>query len=39
MKQLIDKLASGDAVIVYSHKEECCDIIRREDFKAFQKLA
>ncbi|MBL7479800.1 YheU family protein [Legionella sp. 27fs60] len=38
-KQLIDKLASGDAVIVYSHTEECCDIIRIEDFKTYQKLS
>lgn len=38
-KQLMDKLISGNAVIVYSDKEECCDIIRIEDFKSFQKLA
>lgn len=35
-KQLTSKLVSGDAVIVYSSKEDCCDIIRIEDFKSFQ---
>lgn len=32
--QLRNKLQSGDAIIVYSSKEECCDIIRKEDFQA-----
>ena len=31
--QLRAKLFSGDAVIVYSSKEESCDIIRLEDFQ------
>lgn len=35
-KQLTSKLVSGEAVIVYSSTEECCDIIRMDDFKAFQ---
>jgi uncharacterized protein len=35
-KQLMDKLTSGNAVIVYSDREECCDIIRLEDFKSFK---
>jgi len=37
-KQLINKLISGEAVIIYSSKEECCDIIRVEDFITFQKI-
>jgi uncharacterized protein YheU (UPF0270 family) len=36
--QLISKLRSGDAVIAYSSEEECCDIIRKEDFQAFAVL-
>jgi uncharacterized protein YheU (UPF0270 family) len=32
-KQLISKLVSGDAIIIYSSKEDFCDIIRAEDFK------
>ena len=36
--QLKRKLLSGDAVIIYSAKEECCDIIRAEDFKSAQPL-
>lgn len=32
--QLKSKLRSGDAVIVYSHEEECCDILRKEAFQA-----
>ncbi len=36
--QLKRKLLSGDAVIIYNSKEESCDIIRTEDFKAFQKI-
>lgn len=35
-KQLTNKLVSGEVVIVYSAKEECCDIIRVEDFKLFK---
>lgn len=34
--QLLNKLKSGDAIIVYSSEEECCNIIRKEDF---QKLS
>lgn len=30
--QLRKKLALGDAVIVYSATEQCCDIIRKEEF-------
>lgn len=33
-KQLISKLVSGDAIIIYSSKEDFCDIIRAEDFKS-----
>jgi len=36
-KQLMSKLASGDAVIIYSSKEDCCDIIRKEDFINYRK--
>lgn len=36
--QLMSKLRSGDAVIVFSSEEECCDIIRKEDFLAFASL-
>ena len=35
-KQLLDKLLSGDAVIVYSSNEDACDIIRHEDFLNFR---
>lgn len=35
--QLISKLVSGEAVIVYSSKEDCCDIIRKEDFNSFKE--
>lgn len=31
-KQLMNKLASGQAIIIYSSKEECCDIISKEEF-------
>ena len=31
-RQLTNKLISGEAIIIYSAKEECCDIIRKEDF-------
>ncbi len=34
--QLMKKLQSGDAVIVYSSKEEICDIIRVEEFQIWQ---
>jgi uncharacterized protein YheU (UPF0270 family) len=37
-KQLLDNLSSGDAVIVYSSKEDTCDIIRQVDFLNFKKL-
>jgi len=37
-KQLMSKLASGDAVIIYSSKEDCCDIIRKEDFINYKEL-
>lgn len=35
-KQLKNNLYSGDAVIVFSPTEDACDIIRIEEFKAFQ---
>lgn len=35
-KQLLAKLQNGDAVIVYSSKEDACDIIKLEEFKTFQ---
>lgn len=31
IKQLKQKLLSGDAIIVYSSAEEACNIIRKED--------
>lgn len=34
-EQLTSKLVSGDAVIVYSSKEDCCDIISVEHFKSW----
>ncbi len=34
--QLKNKLISGDALIIYSSKEECCDIIRKEEFQNFK---
>lgn len=37
-KQLIQKLLSGDVVIIYNSKEESCDIVRAEDFQSFQKM-
>lgn len=37
--QLTNKLLSGDAVIIYSSKEDCCDIIRKEDFLNFNNKA
>ena len=36
--QLLRNLQSGDAVIVYSSKEDACDIIRQEDFLNFNQL-
>jgi len=36
--QLIRKLTTGDAVIVYSEQEECCDIIRKEALQEFKNL-
>ncbi len=35
--QLKRKLLSGEAVIVFNTQEECCDIIRIEDFRSFQQ--
>lgn len=35
--QLTKKLVSGDAVIIYSSKEDCCNIIRKEDFLNYNK--
>jgi hypothetical protein len=35
--QLKGKLHSKEAVIVYSSKEEVCDIISQKEFQAFQK--
>jgi uncharacterized protein len=37
-KQLLHKLLSGDAVIVFSSKEDTCDIIKQEDFLNFSQL-
>ncbi len=37
-KQLLHNLLSGDAVIVFSSKEDTCDIIRQEDFLNFTQL-
>lgn len=37
-QQLMRKLSTGEAVIVFSAKDEACDIVRLEDFNAF-KLA
>lgn len=37
-KQLKQKLHSGHAVIVFNEHEESCDIIRIEDFRAFQTI-
>lgn len=34
-KQLMRNLLSGDAVIVYSSKEDTCDIVRLEDVRNF----
>ncbi|MCL9685063.1 YheU family protein [Legionella maioricensis] len=34
--QLMKKLQNGDAVIVYSSREEICDIIRVEEFNMWQ---
>ncbi|MFJ1269312.1 YheU family protein [Legionella lytica] len=31
-KQLVHNLQSGNAIIVFSSKENCCDIITREEF-------
>lgn len=36
-KQLMHNLLSGDAVIVYSSKEDSCNIIRKEDFRNFSQ--
>ena len=36
--QLKRKLLSGDAIIIYNDKEDSSDIIRVEDFQAFQPL-
>lgn len=36
IKQLKQKILSGDAVIVYSSVEEACNIIRKEDFHNFK---
>jgi uncharacterized protein YheU (UPF0270 family) len=37
-KQLLSNLQSGKAVIIYSSKEDTCDIIRLEDFHKFIQL-
>lgn len=37
-RQLLHNLLSGDAVIVFSSKEDTCDIIRQEDFLNFTQL-
>ncbi len=31
-KQLMNKLDSGEVLIIYSSKEECCDIIEKAQF-------
>lgn len=31
--QLIQKLTKGDAIIIYNHEEEACDIIKADLFK------
>jgi uncharacterized protein YheU (UPF0270 family) len=36
--QLKRKLVSGDAIIIYNDKEECCDIISINDLKSFQRI-
>jgi|GEM_PF-2306946 len=36
--QLMSKLKSGEAIIVFSPKEEACDIIKAEDFQAFSTM-
>ena len=38
-KQLLRNLLSGDAVIVYSSKEDTCDIIRRKIFSTLANYA
>lgn len=37
-KQLLGKLLSGDAVIVYSSKENACDIMMHEDFLKLSRV-
>ncbi|WP_428413820.1 YheU family protein [Legionella sp.] len=37
-KQLVHNLQSGNAVIVFSSKENSCDIITKEDFLKFSNL-
>lgn len=37
-KQLLSNLLTGDAVIVYSSKEDTCDIISQKDFLNFSQL-
>lgn len=37
-QQLKQKLISGDAIIVFNTDEDCCDIIRVEDFKSLQEM-
>jgi uncharacterized protein YheU (UPF0270 family) len=37
-KQLLHNLSTGNAVIVYSPKEDTCDIINQQDFLNFSKL-
>lgn len=35
-KQLKQRLISGEAIIIYNAKEDCCDIIKADVFKSFQ---
>jgi uncharacterized protein len=37
-KQLLHNLKSGAAIIVYSSKEDICDIIRQEEFVKLNNL-
>lgn len=37
--QLLRKLQSGDAVIVYSSKKDACDIVRQEDLLNFKTVS
>ncbi|MDP3267744.1 MAG: YheU family protein [Legionella sp.] len=36
--QLLQQIIAGNALIAYSDKEEVCDIISLDEYKAFQKV-